>query len=74
MKKEMIVKLPGPEIKILVRKTLNEDKAFCDITTRALFKPGLMGKFKISFKEKGVLCGIDFAREAFLSVDKKNSL
>ncbi len=71
MKKKTVAKLPITKIKILVKKALKEDEAFNDITTRALFKPGLQGKFKIVFKEKGVLCGIDFARETFLNIDKK---
>lgn len=71
MKKKSALFLPKNEVRALVKKALVEDEAFHDITTLTLIKPGLKAKFKIVFKEKGVLCGIDFAREAFLAMDNK---
>lgn len=69
--KNKFAPLDRNKIKDLVKRALTEDKAFDDITSRALIQPGTTVKCKIVFKEAGVLCGIDFAEESFLAVDGK---
>lgn len=59
------------KIKDLVKRALAEDKVFEDITSRALIGLAANVRCKIVFKEAGMLCGIDFAREIFLAMDGK---
>lgn len=73
MNKRKILPLSRNKIMDVVKRALEEDKAFNDITTRAVISPQTKAKCRIVFKENGVLCGLDFAREAFLAVDKKIS-
>jgi len=70
MKKE-IAPLLKKQIIAIVKEALAEDRAFNDITSNVLISPLIKAKFKIIFKERGVLCGIEFAKEAFLALDKK---
>lgn len=69
--KDRFALLDRNKIKVLVKKALAEDKAFNDITSRTLIKPDTRVRCKIVFKEAGMLCGIDFAEETFLTVDRK---
>jgi nicotinate-nucleotide pyrophosphorylase (carboxylating) len=72
VKKEFLQKdITKSKIRGLVKKALEEDKVHNDITTLALIRPDIKANFKIVFKEEGVLCGIDFARETFLIMDNR---
>jgi nicotinate-nucleotide pyrophosphorylase (carboxylating) len=48
-----------------VAAALDEDRAAFDVTTHTTVDPGQQGHGFFLFKQPGVLCGIDVAREAF---------
>ena len=48
-----------------VSAALDEDRAVFDVTTRTTIAPDQQGQGFFLFKQSGVLCGIDVAREAF---------
>ena len=52
-------------IRAAVSMALAEDRAAFDITTSTTVPPEQQGRGDFVFKESGVLCGIDIAREAF---------
>lgn len=54
----------------IVRRALEEDAAFEDITSELVVDSELTGKGRIIFKEPGVLCGTNFAEEAFRQLDE----
>jgi len=57
---------PDPEtIRSAVAAALAEDRAFYDVTTRTTVPPEQQGSGVFLFKQSGVLCGIEVAREAF---------
>lgn len=56
-------------IKSIVKSALHEDLGDGDHTSLATIKPGTSGKAKLLIKEKGVLCGVEVAREVFSQVD-----
>lgn len=56
--------------KLIVKAALKEDIGRKDITTSLTVPSSLTGDAFIVSKEKGVLCGIDVAREAFYQIDK----
>ncbi len=61
--------------KTLVRKmahaALTEDAAHEDITTRDFIAPRVRVEAKVTARQKGVVCGVPFAREAFRVFDRK---
>ncbi len=62
--------IASAQIKSLVRLALAEDRAKMDVTSRALFERGDRACGYVIFKgERAVVCGMDFAREAFCGFD-----
>ncbi|TAJ18624.1 MAG: carboxylating nicotinate-nucleotide diphosphorylase [Dehalococcoidia bacterium] len=55
-------------IAAIVANALAEDRAGFDVTTRATVAPGQRGEATILYKQDGVVCGLDVAREAFQQV------
>ena len=55
-------------LKSFIKAALKEDKAMQDITTSGLGIGGLKVKAVIYARQKGVLCGLDIAREVFKSL------
>ncbi len=53
----------------IVDLALSEDISHGDVTSEALIPAKLRGKAAILVKERGILAGIDVAREVFLKVD-----
>src|SRR6188768_3173019 len=53
----------------LVRQALAEDVGPGDITTRAIVPPAARAEAVILAKAKGVIAGLDVAREVFAQVD-----
>ena len=52
-------------VRAAVAAALAEDRAFYDVTTRTTVPPEQQGSGVFLFKQSGVLCGIEVAREAF---------
>ena len=57
--------------KLLIKKALTEDIGKCDLTTLITVKPGAQGRATIIAKSKGILCGLELAKETFKQVDKR---
>ena len=53
----------------LIALALQEDAAFGDLTSEAIFEPGHRSRASIEAREVMVVCGLDVARRVFLSVD-----
>lgn len=60
-------------VKRFVKEALMEDAVSCDVTTNSFIPCNVRVEARIIAKEKGVLCGMDLAREAFKSFDKNLS-
>ena len=58
-------------IRQIVNSALKEDKARSDITTLTFVPAGESAEAKIIAKAKGVIAGIDIAREVFKSVESR---
>ena len=58
------------EIESLIQKSLKEDIGEEDITTSTLFPSYISSRGVIKTNEGGILCGIEIAKEVFLSIDK----
>lgn len=52
-------------VRAAVANALAEDRAAYDVTTRSTVPPEQQGKGAFVFRERGVLCGIEVARETF---------
>ncbi|MBI4669637.1 MAG: carboxylating nicotinate-nucleotide diphosphorylase [Elusimicrobia bacterium] len=63
-------------IRHLVFKALQEDKSRQDITSQSLLGPEDIAEGYIVYKgsRKGVICGLDFAAEAFRLIDRRVSI
>lgn len=59
------------EILSIVKRALREDIGRGDITTKAVLWPDLKIKAIILAKEEGILAGVDIAKLAFKSIDKR---
>jgi len=55
----------------LIALALQEDAAYGDLTSEAIFEPGHRSRATIEAREAMVVCGLDVAREVFLAVDPK---
>ena len=53
----------------IIDLALTEDTGYGDVTSEALIPPELHGKASILVQARGILAGIDIAREVFLRVD-----
>ncbi|MBI4309505.1 MAG: carboxylating nicotinate-nucleotide diphosphorylase [Candidatus Omnitrophica bacterium] len=58
-------------IQKIVSLALKEDIGRGDITTNALVPKGHRSRARIVLKSRGVICGLDFARQAFAQLDPK---
>ncbi|MCM8823755.1 MAG: carboxylating nicotinate-nucleotide diphosphorylase [Candidatus Omnitrophica bacterium] len=58
-------------IKKIVKQALEEDIGKGDVTTNFIIPPRLKIRAVILAKEKGVLCGVDLAKEIFSLLDKR---
>src|ERR1700704_244058 len=57
---------PDPsEVARIVEQALAEDRAYHDVTTRALVPPDQRGHGSFLFKQGGVVCGMDVVRATF---------
>lgn len=56
-------------IRHIVSLALTEDIGTGDVTTNSLVPAGAKSKAEILFKTEGVVCGLDFAKEAFNRLD-----
>ncbi|MFC1736087.1 carboxylating nicotinate-nucleotide diphosphorylase [Candidatus Hydrogenedentota bacterium] len=56
-------------IQSMVRKALEEDIPWGDVTTDATVRPETQRQARIVAREEGVLAGVDVARECFLAVN-----
>jgi len=54
----------------VVRRALAEDVGAGDVTTRAIVPPGTPARATLHAKSRGVICGLDLAREACRQVDE----
>lgn len=54
----------------IIRRALKEDIGKCDITTFFSIPANLEGKTMLIAKEKGLLCGLEFAKAVFKEVNK----
>lgn len=61
--------LDGETIRRLVRAALEEDGATRDLTTAAVVPADQSGRAAFVFREPGVVCGLEVAREAFHTLD-----
>lgn len=52
-------------VTVAVAQALEEDRAAFDVTTRTTISPDQQGHGVFLFKQSGILCGLDVAREAF---------
>jgi nicotinate-nucleotide pyrophosphorylase (carboxylating) len=57
--------------KLLIKKALTEDIGKRDITTLITVKSEAKGEATIIAKDKGILCGLELARETFKQTDKR---
>ncbi len=57
------------DLKMQVLLALEEDIGFGDITTDALVPPSRTARAVMPAKQEGVVCGIDVAKEVFLTLD-----
>ncbi len=57
------------QVNTIIDLALAEDISHGDVTSEVLIPPGLQGKATILVKEKGILAGIEVARQVFLRVD-----
>lgn len=60
-------------VKRFVKEALIEDAVSCDVTTNSFIPGNVRVEARIIAKENGVLCGMDFAREAFKIFDRNLS-
>jgi nicotinate-nucleotide pyrophosphorylase (carboxylating) len=64
---------PGPPSAVLVRRlvsaALEEDGAREDVTTRILIPPKQPGKGRLVSRDKGIVCGLSLAKEAFAQLE-----
>ena len=60
-----------PQVKQLIRQAIAEDLSRKDVTTKVLISPTQMSKALVLVKDKGVIAGIEIAKEVFLEVDPK---
>lgn len=60
-------------VKRFVKEALIEDAVSCDVTTNSFIPCNVRVEARIIAKEKGVLCGMDLAREAFKIFDRNLS-
>jgi nicotinate-nucleotide pyrophosphorylase (carboxylating) len=60
------ITVPDPdEVQRIIAQALEEDRAFHDVTTRALVPPDQEGEGSFLFKAGGVVCGMDIAKQVF---------
>jgi len=59
--------------KLIVKSSLKEDIKKQDITTSLVVPKDLLGSAVVVSHEKGILCGLDIAREVFRQVDESLS-
>jgi len=64
------MKLERKYILELIKRALDEDNSYCDITTRSLIPPTQRITVEIISKDTGIICGLDIAREIFKFSDK----
>ena len=57
------------QIQNLIEMALKEDIGKEDITTRLLFPSPVLSQGKIIVKEKGIICGLEIAKEVFSHLD-----
>lgn len=60
--------LPELAVKRAVIAALEEDAPYGDMTSLALIPPGTRARLSVVFRQGGVVCGLDAARETFLRV------
>ena len=65
------MKILNRQIEELIDRTLAEDLGWGDVTTEALVSDKQLGKASIIAKAKGVIAGIEVAKQVFLKVDPK---
>jgi len=58
-------------IRPLVEAALREDLRSGDLTTEALIAPDLQGRARMNFRVEGVVCGLQLAQMAFLTLDSQ---
>ena len=58
-----------PRTKTLIRLALEEDTAYGDVTSQAIFQPGHVSGARISARSDTVVCGLEVAARVFQSVD-----
>jgi nicotinate-nucleotide pyrophosphorylase (carboxylating) len=58
-----------PQVKQLVAQAIAEDLGHRDVTTEALIPKTLQGKASILAKAKGIIAGVEVAKQVFLKVD-----
>jgi nicotinate-nucleotide pyrophosphorylase (carboxylating) len=61
--------IPGVDIAGIVRRALDEDAAFHDITTHAIVPAGALGVATMAAREAGVVAGLPLAAAAFTLID-----
>jgi nicotinate-nucleotide pyrophosphorylase (carboxylating) len=61
--------LPEPLIDEAVRRALQEDRPWGDLTSDTLLPAGLEARLTLRCKQPGVICGLPIARAAFRVVD-----
>lgn len=54
-----------------VREALEEDSAFADVTTILTIDKEKSGRARLIFKEEAIVCGLEFARAAFVFLDSQ---
>ena len=63
--------VPGiPNLDLIVRSALKEDRARQDVTTQRLVGASAISSARIIVKEKGVVCGLVIVRRVFQALDK----
>ncbi len=60
-------------VRTIIALALAEDKAFGDITTNSLVPKSSLSAARLVVKSDGVVCGLEFAKEAFRQLDPKIS-
>jgi nicotinate-nucleotide pyrophosphorylase (carboxylating) len=59
------------QVKRLVRQAIAEDQIHQDVTTKILIPAAQNGKASVIAKGRGIIAGIEIARQVFLQVDSK---
>ncbi|MCJ7515555.1 MAG: carboxylating nicotinate-nucleotide diphosphorylase [Dehalococcoidia bacterium] len=66
--------LDTPQVQQLISQAIAEDRSRQDVTTKALIPKTQKGKALIIAKGRGVIAGIEIAKQVFLNVDPKLKL